>query len=71
MDLNDIYFRAKERIDAQLSVNNYTGYTDCLEDAIYQAYSLAIKEMTLEVMNTSHKLNRKIKEEDLWSIPLH
>jgi hypothetical protein len=27
--------------------------------------------MTLEVMNTSHKLNRKIKEEDLWNIRLH
>jgi hypothetical protein len=65
MDLNTIYFKARERIDAQLSANNYKGYTDTLENAIYEAYSLAIQEMTLEVLNTSHRLTQKTQDDEL------
>jgi hypothetical protein len=63
MTINEIIVNARERIDAQLAVDNYSGYQQTLEDAVYQAYSLAMTEMSLEFSYALHKLNKRTTEE--------
>lgn len=63
MTMNEIIVNARERIDAQLAVDNYSGYQQTLEDAVYQAYSLAVTEMSLELSYALHKLNKRTTDE--------
>ena len=65
MTINEIIINARERIDAQLAVDNYSGYQQTLEDAVYRAYKLAVTEMSLELSYALHKLNKKTIEDEI------
>ena len=65
MTINEIIINARERIDAQLAVDNYSGYQKTLEDAVHKAYSLAVTEMSLELSYALHKLNKKTIEDEI------